>query len=278
MSSEFVNKILKDLEDDLENDRLVLPSIPEIALKVRDATDNPDITSNQLAEIISQDASLATKLVQLANSPLLRGSKNIDSLDLAITRMGNSMVKNCVQSIIVKQLFTPSTEASKKLFHDFMQHSADVAALSFTLAKIAKVKPDEALLAGLVHDIGALPIIKRAEEIPELINNETALYAAITELHTTFGKELLTKWDFPQEITDVVAEHEDLKRDHDGAADLVDVVIAANLQNLADKAHRHSLVDWETVPAMKKLGFINSASMFEEYEEESVSELSEVLL
>ena len=276
MSDDLVERLLKELIDDLENERVVLPSMPEIALKVRDVVDNPDATSKQLADVISNDAALAAKLIQLANSPLLRGSKQIDSLNMAITRMGNSMVKNCVQSLIVKQLFTPSTEISKKLFQEFMDHSTEVAALSFTLAKLARVKPDEALLAGLVHDIGALPIIKRAEEVPELLENDILLSTVIAELHTKFGKELLTRWEFPQEIIDVVSEHENISRES-AQPDLVDVIIVANLQSYVDKNHPNSLVDWSTVPAFAKLGINTEESLFEELDEETVSNLSQAL-
>jgi len=273
VSTELVSQLLKDLTDDLESGKLILPSMPEIAFKVREVVDAPDATSKQLTELINQDAALATKLIQLANSPLLRGSKQIDSVNMAITRMGNSMVKNCVQSLIVKQLFKPSTETSKKLFQEFMVHSAEVAALSFTLAKLAKVKPDEALLAGLVHDIGALPIIKRAEEIPELINDELLLSTVISELHTVFGKALLTHWEFPEDITNAVFEHENLTRESE-TADLTDVVIVANLQSYSDTNHPHSLIDWSTVPSFSKLGLTSDESIFEELDEESINSIS----
>ncbi len=276
MSTELVNQLLQDLTDDLKSGKLILPSMPEIAFKVREIVDDPNATSKQLTEVISQDAALATKLIQLANSPLLRGSKQIDSVNMAITRMGNSMVKNCVQSLIVKQLFTPSTDTSKKLFQEFMAHSAEVAALSFTLAKLAKVKPDEALLAGLVHDIGALPIIKRAEEVPELIDDEILLSTVISELHTEFGSVLLTHWKFPDNIINVVSEHEDLTRES-AMADLTDVVIVANLQSYADKNHPHSLIDWATVPSFSKLGLTADESIFDELDDESISSISQAL-
>lgn len=276
MSTALVDKLLKEFIDDLENNRLVLPSLPEIAVKVRKIVDNPDASAKQLADVISQDAAIAAKLIQLANSPLLRGSKQIDSLNLAIARMGNSMVKNCVQSLIVKQLFTPSSKAAKKMFQVFMEHSAEVAALSFTLAKFAKVKPDEALLAGLVHDIGALPIIKRAEQIPDLLNDELLLTTIIEELHTRFGKELLTRWDFPPEIIKAVFEHENLTR-NSPQADLTDVIMVANLQSYVDKQHPHSLIDWATVPAFAKLGLATDDSFFEELDDEALANLSQAL-
>ena len=65
----FYNEILQELE----NGSLVLPTLPEVALRVRDVVDEPDVTAKQLAEIIVTDAALSTRLIKVANSPLYRG-------------------------------------------------------------------------------------------------------------------------------------------------------------------------------------------------------------
>jgi putative nucleotidyltransferase with HDIG domain len=263
MSSELKNRILAELIDELENDKLVLPSLPEVALKVRDTLDDENANTKAVAQVISTDAALSAKLIQVANSPLLRGSKHIDSVDMAVTRMGNTTVRNTVNSLIVQQIFQPTTDVTDKLFRDFWAHSTEVAAISQALAGMARLKPDQAMFAGLVHDIGALPIIKYAEDIPELLENPDVLNEIIHELHTTIGIALLSKWEFPQEIINVAAKHEDLSRDPGGAPDLVDVVIAANLQSYFGKDHPHGKVDWSEVPAFARLGLDTEVSVID---------------
>ena len=263
MSADLKNRLLAELIDDLENDKLVLPSLPEVALKVRDTLDDENANSRDVAKVISTDAALSARLIAVANSPLLRGSKHIDSVDMAVTRMGNTIVKNTVNSLIVQQIFQPTTEVTDRLFHTFWEHSTEVAAISQALASFAKLKPDQAMLAGLVHDIGALPIIKYAEDIPELLDHEQVLNEIIVELHTIIGTALLSKWEFPQDIINVAARHEDLTHDPGGAADLVDVVIAANVQSYFGKDHRHASADWSSIPAFARLGLDTEISVID---------------
>lgn len=278
MSSELKNRILTELIDELENDKLVLPSLPEVALKVRDTLDDPDANTKAVATVISTDAALSAKLIQVANSPLLRGSKHIDSVDMAVTRMGNTTVRNTVNSLIVQQIFQPTTDVTDKLFRTFWEHSTEVAAISQALAGMARLKADQGMFAGLVHDIGALPIIKYAEDIPELLENEVVLKEIISDIHTTVGTALLSKWEFPQDIINVAAKHEDLEREHDGPADLVDVVIAANLQSYMGKDHHHASVDWSEVPAFAKLGLDTEVSVIDmEGTGENIREVQEAL-
>lgn len=263
MSAELKQRIVNELLSELENDTLVLPSLPEVALKVRDTIDDENSSAKDVAKVISTDAALSARLLQVANSPLLRGATHIDSVDMAVSRMGNTMVKNCVNSIIVQQMFQPTTEITDKLFREFLDHSTEVAAISQALATFAKLKADQAMLAGLVHDIGTLPIIKRAEDEPELLANEDTLREIIRETHTEIGKAILTKWDFGPEIIAVAAEHEDLKRSGGDKPDLVDVVMAANLQSYFGKDHPLASVSWSEVPAFAKLGLNTEVSVID---------------
>jgi putative nucleotidyltransferase with HDIG domain len=263
MSSDLKERILNELVEELEQDKLVLPSLPEVALKVRDTIDDENASTKDVAKVISSDAALSAKLIQVSNSPLLRGNKHVDSVDVAVTRMGNTMVKNCVNSLIVQQMFQPTTEVTDHLFRTFWEHSTEVAAISHALATFARLKPDQAMFAGLVHDIGSLPIIKRAEDMPELLENPALLSEIIHELHTQMGGHLLKKWDFPAEIIAVAEEHENLQRDPGGAPDLVDVVIAANLQSYIGKDHPLAKIAWSEVPAFARLGLDTEVSVID---------------
>ncbi|MBI3776607.1 MAG: HDOD domain-containing protein [Gammaproteobacteria bacterium] len=263
MSASLKESILNELIDELEHDKLVLPSLPEVALKVRDTVDNPNASTKELTKVITTDAALSARLIQISNSPLLRGTKKIESVDMAVTRMGRIMVKNCVNSILVQQMFQPTTDVTDKLFREFWEHSTAVAAISQALAGFAKQKPDQAMLAGLVHDIGTLPVIKRAEAVRELLKDEALLRSVIAELHTRIGATLLAKWDFPAEIIAVAREHENLQRNTGGVPDLVDVVMVANLQSYFGKSHPLALVPWNTVPAFARLGIDTEISVID---------------
>ena len=279
MSQDLEDKIVKELLDELESEQMVLPSLPEVALKVRDALESDDVSATDLASVISTDAALTARLIQVANSPLMRSQRKIDSIETAVTRMGNNMVKNVVNGLIVKQIFQPTTEISDKKFREFWQHSTEVAAISHALAGLVRLKPDQAMLAGLIHDIGALPIIKHAEDIPQLLDDETLLDNIIMRAHTQIGKAMLSKWEFPQELIAVAEEHENLQRNHEGAADYVDLIVVANLQSYIGTEHRLATASFSDVPAFAKLGLDTEVSVVDmEDKGESIKDVQAALM
>lgn len=108
------------------------------------------------------------------------------------------------------------------------------------------------MLAGLLHDIGKLPILARAEDFPEIMKNEQALDETIEKMHTIVGKFMLEAWKFPPEIVAAASEHEDLGRYSD-KPDYVDIVLVANLHSYIGKEHPHAQVKWADIPALAKL-------------------------
>lgn len=278
LAEDIEKQIIKELLDELESDRIILPSLPDVVLKVRDVIDSEDVATSKIARIIATDAALTARLIQVANSPLVSGNKEITSIEAAVTRMGSTMTRNIVNGLIVKQMFQPTTEVSDKKFRAFWQHSSQVAAISHSLADFVSLEPDEALLAGLVHDIGTLPVIKRAEDMPELFENEALLDNIIASIHTYFGAAMLKQWDFPASLVAVAAEHEYQQRTHDGVADYVDVVIVANLQSYVGEPHTLARVDWNTVPAFAKLGLDTEMQVVDMDEGRSIREIQDILI
>jgi len=246
---------LKALFDDLENDRLVLPTLPEVALRVRDTLEDDNASLMDVAKVITSDVALSARLIQIANSPLLRASRKIESVEGAVTRMGSNMVRNLVTSVAMEQMFQATTDVTDKRLREIWEHSTEVAAISQALAtQFTKLKADQALLAGLIHSIGALPVLTRAEDYPDILASEATLDNLITNAHAKIGKAILTKWHFPDELIAVAAELDNVKRQHDGDADYVDVVMVANLQSRLGSDHPDAKIDWHKVPAFNKLG------------------------
>jgi putative nucleotidyltransferase with HDIG domain len=273
------DKFLATLLDDIRNNRLTLPTLPEIALKVRNMVDDPHTSSGQIAKVITSDPALSARLIQVANSAMLRGRAPVDNVQMAVARMGNTLVRNLVTGLLVQQLYQARSPVTRKLLKDVWRHSTQVAAISYALAAhCTNLKPDEALLAGLVHDIGALPILTRAEKYPELLQNESALLDVVRRMHCEVGKTILMAWDFTPELITAVAEHETLQRSHGQAADYADVVLAANLQSRIGTDHPHNRLDWNTVPAFAKLGIGAEVSVISmEDTAEQVEEMQRLL-
>ena len=259
--SSLESTFLAGLFEDLEKDKLVLPTLPEVALKVRDTLEDDNSSMMDVAKVITNDAALSARLIQISNSPLLRASRQIESVEAAVTRMGSNMVRNLVTSIAMEQMFQATSDATDTRLRAVWESSTQIAAIASALSMPhPNLQADQALLAGLVHDIGILPILSRAEDFPDLLDNVAALDRIIASAHVKIGEAILRAWGFSDELIKVAAEHEDLSRRHDGDPDYVDLVIVANLQNAFGSSHPYGQVDWKTVPAFEKLGMETDVS------------------
>lgn len=254
---------LKRITADIEHNRVPLPILPEIAIKVRDAVASPSVTHEKLARIINADASISARLLQVANSPLYRGQQPFRTVQTAITRLGIKLVRNLVSSLAMEQVYRPgSGNTVGRHLARLWSHNVTVAAISNVLArKFTRLSPDEAMLGGLLHDIGALPILVYTELFPELLNDDAALRHIISELHAQVGRVILESWRFSPELTACAAEHEKLDRNPSPAADYCDVVLIANLHSHIGTGHPLVKNDWSRIAAFGKLGLDPDQSM-----------------
>lgn len=270
----LVDRFVSEMLADIKNNELKLPILPEVAFKVRTAVNDSNAAAAQIAKVVSSDASIAARLLQVANSPLYRGTGAISNLQSAIARLGPPLVRNLVTSLILKQLFQTKSPLLKQRMQALWEHSTEVAAISHALArKLTKLKPDEAMLAGLIHDIGALPILVKAEGFPELANNGALLDEVLEKLHASVGRLILEAWKFPPELVSVAAEHENLSRTSD-TVDYTDIVTVANLHSYIGTPHRLGKVKFVEVPAFTKLGLTPETSV--QTMEEVAAELKDI--
>ncbi|KKN48892.1 hypothetical protein LCGC14_0648310 [marine sediment metagenome] len=261
----FYKKILKKLEDGT----LILPTLPEVALKVREVIDNPNATAVQLADIIVTDPALSARLLKVANSPLYRGRVPIESIHMAVSRLGLSMVRNIVTSLVMEQMFNTSSKKLEKRLKALWEQSTKVSAQSQVLAsKLSKMNTDEAMLAGLIHSIGILPILLEADADGSLENEDRNLEQIVDNLYPRVGAAILRKWEFPESLIEVAAEHRNLNRNSGPEGpDLVDVVQVAYLQSLFDTEKAPDPTTLNKVIAFEKVGADTGLSVYEIDEE-----------
>lgn len=261
--NELVEKFTAELLDDLAHNRLLLPTLPEVALKIRAVADDPDSSLSDMTKIIVSDPALSARLIQISNSPLMRAGRKIESVDAAVNRLGMRMVRDLATSMVMQQMFQATTELTDKFLREIWEHSTEVAAICHVLARqFTKINPEQALLAGLIHDIGALPILTKAEEYPELLANEEVLRNIMIKLHPRIGGAIVRSWHFPPEFIDVVEQHENLQYDS-AEADLLDLVIVANIQSYMGGTHPLARMEPGYIPAFSKLGLEQEINVVE---------------
>ncbi len=246
--------------DDLENDRLPLPTLPEVAIRVRETADDEDASITDVSKIIETDAALSARIVQVGNSALYRGINPAETVQAAAMRMGLDTVRTMATSLVMKQLFQATHPVVDNYLRKAWKSSTDVAALSAMIAKAStSLESDSALLAGLTHSIGLSPILVKAESDPELLNNPQELERLIYEIYPIVGSQILKNWGFSDALVKVPIEHLNVDRQGDGGKpDYVDIVQVALLQTLDDPSHPLASVDHSQVPAFERLGMSES--------------------
>jgi HD-like signal output (HDOD) protein len=248
----IVEKLRNDLTSAVANDELILPTMPEVALQVKQEAEDDMATPASIAKVIGNDVGMTARIIRVANSPLLRGVQTVDDLQMAITRMGMAYACNLAIGIAMEQLFQARTEVVDKMMRDSWAHSTEVAAVSHVLCQhCTRLRPDRATLAGFVHEIGVLPILSYAD-VPDQWN-ERALQEVIDELHPELGSKILRAWDFPVDLLDVPFQYLDFSRDNQ-STDYTDVVLVANLETRAGTSHPLAQVDHSKVAAFDHLG------------------------
>jgi HD-like signal output (HDOD) protein len=264
MQFKSVQDFLNHVQNELNANRLVLPTLPDVALKVRDAVAKDNATTQQLANMITTDAALSARLIQVANSPAYRGAVPINSIQMAVLRLGSKAISSLITSLVMQQLFKPSTKLLERYFRETWESSVNVSAISRALTAFAPhLNAEEAMLAGLIFQIGKLPILMLVENIPEFRDSPSRLDKLLEKTHPAIGKIIMDTWSFPSGLKAVASEYVNFQRDSGEKADYVDIVQVAFLQNIAGTEHPASRIDWSTVPAFAKLGLAADAEILE---------------
>ncbi|MCU7828028.1 MAG: HDOD domain-containing protein [Candidatus Thiodiazotropha sp. (ex Myrtea sp. 'scaly one' KF741663)] len=247
-------EFVQQLSAELSTGELKLPAFPDIAVRVKQALEGDDVSADKVAKVVGSDPVLTAKLLKVANSNFAnRSGAQIKDLRTAIARLGYDLAYSTAVSIAVEQiLHSKSVGDLREHLKVLWKHSVHVSAIAYVIAKThSKVNPDEAMLAGLLHDIGKFYIFTRSEKYPELFSDDEAMNNLMNQWHTGIGHAILEAWDFSEDIANTANDHDDLERPHIGQPDVTDVVITANLCAYWDKLEDD--FDWSAVTAAQRL-------------------------
>lgn len=195
-----------------------LPTLPAIATRIMAIIEDPESSAKDLERIISNDVSLASRILRLVNSAYFGVSRRVTDLGQAVAMAGFALVKSVAMGISIFDTLGFGTESRKYRREAFWKHCVATGAVARFLARERRDADAEgAFTVGLLHDIGKLVLDKHA-------NFEFQRILATTELeavsfrdaekkvlgdvgHAEVGGWLLEQWRFPQEISVPVANH-----------------------------------------------------------------------
>lgn len=231
-----------------------LPALPDLAIRIGKAMDDPDTNNEDIARLVQLDPALSARLMSVVNSAAFAGSTPISSLQQAVARLGRQQVRNLVFSCIIKDLFRTESAPLRRMMKTLWTHSCRVAAICSVLARFTPgLDPDRALLAGLVHDIGVIPLLHTASNMPALAGNTRVLQRLITEMKAEVGQLTLQTWHFDPELCQLARHAENWHRIGTAIADYTDVVLVAQLHAFVGQHEPGDHPPIDAIPAFRKL-------------------------
>lgn len=244
-----INTVLAQLTDDIKKQRLEIPSPPTLLIKLRALTSDDRSTAQDISELVKLDPNISGRLIKVANSSLFGSRVHVTSTKAAVTRLGSSKVQNLVISLLIAQNFmSAKIKGLEGHFNNAWQQSNYIAAIAYVLAqKKTTLDPEQALLAGMVHNFGVLPLILRLSSIPELKGKPELLShvadIVIPKLYPSAGKLILDNWNFSESLSNIALSHNKIERESPGELNLNDLIaISYELHKLDD------MTDAETLP------------------------------
>ncbi len=216
-----------------------LPTLPSILVKLIRVCSKNEIDLQEVSKIVEKDPSLSSRILKLINSSYYGLSRKIEGIHQAVAYLGTNAIKNIAISASICQSFHPAG-GDKSLFNlkTFWWHSIRCAVLAKLLAKNVQYNnPDDAFLAGLLHDIGRLVLwVNFSKEYAELLKKHRGrpdlLLAGEIKLgatHCEVGAWLLRRWDLQSFMADSVLYHHEPLEKILNALSLVQIVFAANI-------------------------------------------------
>jgi HD-like signal output (HDOD) protein len=253
--------------------KIDLPSFPDVAIRVRRALGEEKTTIEQIVRIVGSEPALAARLLKMSNSAALnRSGRQVTELRTAIARMGYNMVRSAAISFAMAQIrSSDGLKGLEKPLEELWHSSTYVAAFCYVLAKNHTARnADEAFLTGLLHGVGRLYILTRMPRFPALLGDAAALDEIMRNWHASIAKAILENWELDAELIHAIAEQDEISREHEGPADITDILVCANMM-AAYLDHPDDLVlNMSGVRSFRMLGLdeSNSAKILAESRDE----------
>ncbi len=217
---------------ELENGDIRLPSLPDVVLKIRKMLESEDCDFEKISQAVSVDPVLVSRLFVFANSAYYnRANIKIETLDAAIGRLGFEVVRNTAMSLAMKQLYdSDSNGKSAKHQRAVWARGMKMSCMAYAVArKLSDLNHETAYLCGLMHEIGKLYILTKAEDFPEFLGDPASLDAVMEEWNPQISKSIIESWGFPEEVAESSDPATYVDHDTSTAPSFVDIMVVAKM-------------------------------------------------
>ena len=191
-----------------------LPAVPRIYAKLQGMVQDDSVTVSEVARLISSDPAIAAQILHIVNSAFFRLARRVTNIEQAVSYLGFTTVRNIALSVEIVSQWS-ATAVGPVDFEKLQLHAQRVSAAARSLTAKTPVT-DDAMLAGLLHDIGYWVLVQECPgEFQSAVQLAAAtqipLYEAETQIfgvsHAEIGAYLLGIWGLPYPVIEAVAHH-----------------------------------------------------------------------
>ncbi len=246
------NHLMSSFFHHYNHEELNIPSLPDVAVKLRNAMQN-NASAAEIVKIIQLDPVISGKLMGLANSPLYVSVAPVKNCLEAVNRIGLNGTRNFVISLSLSRIFKNCSPLILKYADKIWKQSITISKLSYILAAVTKqINPEKALLAGLVCDIGAIPFLSFAANLPKDYCAESDIELILPYVKGPIGYKVLNDWGFSEEFLKIPLDSENWHQNSSDKLNLTDIVVISRFHSKIGQPNKPRLPALASIPATGK--------------------------
>ena len=275
--------LLTTILQSIMTESLKVPSLPEVALKIREALDHEDADIDSISQVIQQDPAIASRLIKVASSARYTGSAPVKTLRDTVMRLGLKTTRDLIIALSLTNLFRSEDPILRQMLKDVWLQSVNTAVMASILAeKTEGLSAQTAFLAGLVSNIGAIPIIIESEENRLSEQDSEQIKTCLDLMSGQIGNIVLLAWGFPTDIASVPCEYQKWHLNNSQQANYADVIRICMLQQSTGSELAATRPRLNAIPAWHKFDLgqysqVTGASFFEEHQQQIDAEVESLI-
>ena len=261
---------LESLQEHLQTGKLQLPQLPSSSSQAMSLTQDPGVDLDDVVSVLNGDPSLAGYLLKTANSTAMGAKTEASTLKEAVARLGLKKLRTVILAASMRAVIK-GPESVMVHAREIWRQANATGTIARNLAPVFELDPERALLAGLLHDLGKIPVLYKLAALrgPELdlMTVGTAYYL----FHEIAGGKMAASWNLSREVCSVAACHHSFERNETDARLAAFINLCTKLDMLMMSDDEESPVD--CLPELKFLGLTEEdIQRIEELARESVAE------
>ena len=208
--------LFASLYDDIKNGRMEIIEIPENVTRVMQSLDTENWNYNEIVKYIESSPGITGDFLATANSAAFTRGEKITDLAHALPRLGKETMK-AILFINTSKMSVPDHKLFQMAGRDIVEHSMAVAKIASYLSTRFNLDPNHAFLAGLLHDIGKLALLKQISihcDIPEDIGipyHQSLFDSIVKDVHESAGNMIAEHWELEEDVRVGIANHHHLQ-------------------------------------------------------------------